>query len=344
VSTEGGPEVPWVADPSIAWRVLLVAHTTATLDPEVVAQRQRALHAAQGWPSPSPVSTGPVDQLRGELAVVRDEPLVVGVDGRDLVIAAFHAYVDGLGLLDVLAALTDAPADSATRGVTDRPPAESVLRAGLSRLVEVAVAPPARVATTPDTTVGSSDGDAFSLLTVPGTVRTATLVHAASRAIAEHNTEAGARPRRVAVAVGAGRRGAPGEPLANRSELIRLRNVESLDRAEVEAALRRIPLSGAGGTGAAGGRVVRAALRVLGPRLGSTLLLSHLGEVTSEAVSDLAFYPVTAGGSGLSLGAVGHESRTVLTLRARASAWDGPQLEGLLNRIGATLLRELDQL
>ena len=334
MSDPAGRAVEWVADPSIAWRILLTARTHEPLDPVALAARQSTLHASQGWAAATDVAVDEPDVLRRRLAEVRDEPLVVGLADQHLVVSAFHAYVDGLGLLDVLAALVDSPASSATRGIGDRPPAQSVLRAGLSRLAEVAVAPPARVATVPVTATG---GDAYAATSVDGPVRTAALVHAAAAGIVAHNRAAGRSARHVAVAVGAGRPAAPGEPLANRSELIRLRDVDRMAAADVEAALRSAPLSGAGGTGAAGGRVTQVALRILGPRLGSTMLVSHLGEVTTAAASDLAFYPVTAGGTGLSLGAVTHDGRTTLTLRGRGSDWAADGLEGLLAGIAAQL-------
>lgn len=327
-------QAEWVADPVIAWRILLAATTTGPLDPAVVAQRQVALHADQGWSAPPPVATGPADTVRATLAEVRGEPLVVGVDGDRLVVSAFHAYVDGLGLLEVLAALTGAAATSSTRGVAERPPAESVARAGLDRLGEVAFAPPARVALTP---VAAADGDAYAAVEVPQRVRTAELVRASVAGLVAHNTSAGTPARHVAVSIGAGRPAVEGEGIGNRSELIRLRDLEGRSLPEVEAALRSTPLSGAGGSGAAGGRLTRVALRAMAPRLGSTLLVSHLGEVTTEGAGDLAFYPVTAGGTGLSLGAVGQDGRTTLTLRGRARSWDAAGLSGLLDRVAAEL-------
>ena len=78
-------------------------------------------------------------------------------------------------------------------------------------------------------------------------------------------------------------------------------------------------------------------MRVLARRLGSTLLVSHLGEVTAPHVERLAFHPVTAGGTGISLGAVGHRGRTVLTLRARAADWDADGLERVLEAVGGRL-------
>jgi hypothetical protein len=55
--------------------------------------------------------------------------------------------------------------------------------------------------------------------------------------------------------------------------------------------------------------------------------------VTTDAGTDLAFYPVTAGGTGLSLGAVTQGDVTVLTLRGRASRWSTDDLDALLQRV-----------
>lgn len=317
----------WGGDPSIAWRILLGSVPARSLSAETLAERQRVLHEQQGWPAPPPLVTGEHAAVLREVAEVRDVPLVLGVAGAQVVVSAFHAYVDGLGLLDVLAALTGDEVGSSARGVGDRP-AES--GGAVDRLREVAFAPPSSVA---PPTVTPAEGDAFAALSVEGTVRTSALVRAAVAAVVAHNTARGRGSRHVTVAVGAGRPSAPGELLANRSELIRLRDLEGRSATEVENALRTAPLSAAGGSGAAPGRLTAAALRMLAPRLGATLLVSHLGDVTTSAAGALAFYPVTAGGTGLSLGAVGHGGSTVLTLRGRASRWDAASLEALLGSV-----------
>ena len=89
--------------------------------------------------------------------------------------------------------------------------------------------------------------------------------------------------------------------------------------------------------GRAGARALSGGIRLLSRRLGSTLLVSHLGEVTAEGVTGLAFHPVTAGGSGVSLGAVTLHGSTTVTLRARAAQWDRAGLERLLAEIVAEL-------
>ena len=83
------------------------------------------------------------------------------------------------------------------------------------------------------------------------------------------------------------------------------------------------------------GGAVSLGLRLLAPRLGSTLLVSHLGDVTCPGVAALAFAPVTGGGSGVSLGAVGHDGATTLSLRARGRTHDADDLAELLEAIGA---------
>ena len=220
--TESSPPA-WGGDPSIAWRILLTAVPATPLTVERLAERQSALHQEQGWPAPPPVVSGDPVTLRRDLAEVRDVPLVLGLAGDQVVISAFHAYVDGLGLLEVLAALTGAPVTSSARGVADRPAetggmVEPAARGGV-RASGGGVHRPA---------IPPSDGDAFAVAAVGGPgPHDSDLVHAAVAAVVAHNTGRGRRSRHVTIGVGAGRPAAPGERLANRSELIRLRDVES---------------------------------------------------------------------------------------------------------------------
>jgi hypothetical protein len=167
---------------------------------------------------------------------------------------------------------------------------------------------------------------------VEGSVRSSALVHAAAQTLVARGAG-----RHIAIAVGATRDPDAAE-VGNRSALLRLRDVERLDLAAIERALRAAPAERppVARTGAVD-RFAAVAMRALARRLGSTLLVSHLGDVTAPRVDRLAFHPVTAGGTGLSLGAVGHGGRTVLTLRARAAAWDADGLERLLEAVGGRL-------
>ena len=326
----------WVADPGIGWRILLTAYLSEPPDPGAVLGRLTELSAQQQWHGTTEVrSDDDVDPLRARL-IDGSAPVLTGIAGSALVVSAHHAWVDGLGLLDVLAAATGQPVASSARGVGERPTRGGTARTATRRLAEAAFRPPAAVAA-PSGAVGS--GDAFAELTVPGSWRTAEVVTATVQGILRHNDAEGRDTRHLAVAVGAGRtRPGDDDRIANRSALIRLTDLEEASADEVEDRLRTAPLEAAPTSGrAATARLMAGGMRLLSRRLGSTLLVSHLGEVTAEGTTGLAFHPVTAGGTGLSLGAVGFRGSTTLTLRARAGQWDRPGLDGLLSEIATEL-------
>ncbi len=307
----------WVADPTIGWRILL----TATL------------------PDPPPVdsdvrSAASTDELRRALVAPDPAPVLVGVAGHDLVVSAHHSAVDGLGLLRILEQRGHGPVTSSARGVADRPAGRGYAGTVARRLAEAAFRAPGRItAQRRGGVTGPTPGDVMVEVELPGSFRTAEIVHAAAAAL----TDLGAGPR-VAVAVGATRDPDPGGAIADRSVLLRLRDVERLDLAGVERALREVPVERPPVTGSgAVDRAAAVAIRMLARRLGSTLLVSHLGEVTAPHVERLVFHPVTAGGTGISLGAVGHRGSTVLTLRARAADWNADDLERVLEAVGGRL-------
>jgi hypothetical protein len=330
----GARERVWVADPGVTWNILLSAQLAEPLTSYRLDERLRALYTGQGWGSAPGVDVGPdLLELQQRLTGAADEsvPVVVGGCSDTLLIAAHHSRVDGLGLLGVLAALLDVPVRSSARGVADRT-SPGRLRSMGARLAEVALSPPARVRpSTPSRTPGA---DSIATLTLPGTFRTADLVHAGVAGIAAYQREHGGAQRHLTVAVGASQRGGDDLVVADRSALIRLRDLEGASRDEISERLRHAPLVPGTAAGAQAGRAIGLALRLLAPRLGSTLLVSHLGEVTATGVEGLAFAPVTGGGSGMSLGAVGHAGRTTLTLRARGRTHDADGLGELLEAIG----------
>jgi hypothetical protein len=324
----------WVADPGIGWRILLTAHLDAAPDPGLLLDRLSDVFTRQGWPGAAEVRTDDdVEELRLRL-VDAATPVLLGLAGSSLVISARHASVDGLGLLAVLSEVTGRPASSRVRGVADRP-----LRGGAAgttgrRLAEAVFRPPAGI----DSPGAGGGGDVFAEVRVPGALRTAALVHAAVQGVVAHNAAAGRRTRRVVVAVGAGRPGADNDRIADNSALLRLTNLESRSAAEIADLLAAAPLEPApAARGAATARLMRGGIRMLARRLGSTLLVSHLGEVTANGVTGLAFHPVTAGGTGVALGAVTLRGSTTLTLRARAARWDRAGLQRLLDAIASEL-------
>ncbi len=321
----------WVADTGIGWRILLTATLRSPPDAGVVLDRLTDLFTRQRWPGAAEVrADDDLEALRSRLTDA-STPVVLGVAGSALVVSAHHGYVDGLGLLDVLAEVTGRPAATRVRGVADRPTRDGLVRASGRRLAEAAFRRPAGIASVKATGGG---GDVFAETTVPGPWRTADIVNAAVRGVVRHNQELGLGTRHVAVAVGAGRPRADDEPIANRSALIRLTDLEDRSAEEIAELLRTAPLEPSPvARSKTGNRALSGGVRVLSRRLGSTLLVSHLGDVLADAATGLAFHPVTAGGSGVSLGAVTLGGGTTVTLRARAARWDRAGLERLLDQI-----------
>lgn len=321
-----------IVDTTVPWRILLTAVPSATVDAAVLTSRLAGLLADQGWPgTPHLVAGADLDAMRRQLAAHHEAPIVVGLCGDAVVLSGDHAWLDGLGLFEVLGRLLDSPVASAARGVAGRAAATAALP---RRLLEVALAPPAALALVP---VQPAAGDVLVQHVVEARVRTADLVWATSAACSAYNAVHGRRTRHIAIAVGAARREPAAGVIADRSELLRLRDVERLSREQVALAVRTAPRQPPLQVGGTSARLAGTALRVLAPRLGSTCLVSHLGEVSAPGVRELAFHPVSVGGTGLSLGALGLHGATVLTLRARGHQWDVPTLTRLLDLVVASL-------
>jgi hypothetical protein len=307
----------WVADPTLTWRIGLVARLASPLDADVVESRLPTT-GLDGSVADEGDGLG-TDALVGRVLDRDHTGLRAALSGPRLALGVDHEDCDGLGLLTVLGRLTEATLTSSARGVGNRPEARSAIRSATGRLVEALATPPARIAPVPHPSPAA--GDACVHLDLPRRVSTSELVAATVDAIQAHNRAHSVRTRRIAVAIGASTTGGAAPRVADDSALLRLRRVEGLGAEELRAAIREAspeprPPGSTGGPGAVAG-LTAGAMRVLAPRLGSTVLVSHLGELDLPGVEDLAFYPVTGGGSGVSLGAAGLAGRTTLTLRGR---------------------------
>lgn len=338
----------WLADPSVDWRIVLAARLRQAPDAVDVERRLVELHDRQGWPGAPRFTAGPDtgpdtgpgtgDRTADDDALVRAvaggagaAPVAAGTGGpggSELVLAAEHQYLDGLGLLAVLTELTGVEARSAARGLAPRTSQQSFASAVARRLTEVALKPPARVARTRGTgadpstpSTAEARGSTYADLRLDRRAGVTDLVHATARAVGDFNRARGGSSRRVAIAVGASTVGGAAPRLADDSALLRLRDAETCDHAAIRAFLASAPTQPSPGQSLEGSAswVTRAAgvgFRVLGPRLGSTVTVSHLGDVTAD-VSDLRFYPVAGGASAVSLGAVTLHGRTLITARGR---------------------------
>ena len=202
-----------------------------------------------------------------------------------MVLAARHDALDGLAMLTAAGRLLGCDLRSSARGVgTGRAGATGAM---VARGWEVVARPPARVAPSGD----PAPGDSFALTCVAAAPRTADLVRAGARAVVAWNRAHRAPAQRVTVAVGVSTVGATSPALADRSAFLRLRGVEELELDDIRDLLARAPVQ-PGGSGGAMSPVVAAvaniAVRLVAPRLGSTLLVSHLGAVEAPPeVEDL---------------------------------------------------------
>lgn len=333
----------WLGQEDLAWNILLVARLRAMPPTAALLDRLVEVSAQHGWgrPKQDGVLDGEVGELLPLLAEVRDpaRPVSLGTASGALVVRAHHAHVDGLGLLAVLRDVAAGDLTSGAAGVGDRPRRATLAAVG-GRLGEVLLRPPAVVAPlgTPD---ASAAGDAFAARTLPAEVRTAGLAAAAVRAIAARNAAADRRTGRIALAVGVSTVSGRDLRVGDDSGFLRITGAEDLDTEGLRRAFEQAPLQ-VGGTaqgGAARGvsGLIRWGSKTFARRLGSTLLVSHLGRVQADGVEEVAFYPLAGGGSGLALGAATVGSSTTITLRARAAQHARADLELLLDAIADRL-------
>lgn len=326
---------PWIADPGLAWNILLVATLVEPPADRRVLAGAHELATGVGWRGdPPPVERAEaLEQLLPTLAAAPEggAPVGVGLAGRHLVLRAHHSALDGLGLLAALGVVLGAPVASSARGLPEGP-ARGFTGSVVQRLSEAAFSPPAVVH---PTAVRPRAGDVFAARSVDAEFGTAELVVAAADAIVDH-----AGSGDTVVAVGVSRSGGAAPRLVDDSALVRLRRVRGRTAEEVRRLLRETPAQGSPSGSVQSGAMaaaMRQGMRVLARRLGSTVLVSHLGTVTTPAVERLAFYPVTGGGSGLSVGAVGHRHGTTVTLRARGTQHSEEGLQDILEPLCARL-------
>jgi hypothetical protein len=333
------PATPaWVADPHVTWNILLIARLVTPPTAETVAERLDAVASSQGWNHSRTRVERSLPEAVDRLARhPLDGPVEAVVVEDSIVIAAHHSVVDGLGLLALLEAATGLAVTSSARGLGERGDRTSLGRAAVKRLGEVAFRPPAAVGQS-----GAEGAATIATLDVPGSIGTARLVHAAAYGVAAYNTGQGHHPRRaLAVAVGASRVGGTPLRIGEFSALLRLADVRGLSADEIQRLLREAPTepspTGSGETFTS--RAVGLGVRLLRRRLGSTLLVSHLGEVTAPGVVEMAFLPVTGGGSGVALGAVTLAGHTSLALRDSSGRNSPDALQEILQGVREELAR-----
>jgi hypothetical protein len=320
----------WPGDNSLSWSIALRATLDQTVDASGVEARLQSL--ASVYPDivlPEFVTRGTdIHHLVAGAFEPGGSVLRVDVAENQLTVAAHHSTMDGLGLLALMGELTRRTVETDVRGLAGRRE-QPVLRAAASRLIEAAVRPSATVAK-----VGERAGlDALATADLGSMPRTTDLVLATAGAVAAWNTARGERPSRVAVAIGTSLVSGAGTLFRDDSTYLRLRDVERLSADAVRYSLRNQPPEPVRGGGLGTSKVVSRVTALVSRRLGSTVLVSHLGHVTAPGVRRLEFHPVAGGRSGVALGAASINGRTTLTLRARGGEQTDDSLADLLSLV-----------
>jgi hypothetical protein len=353
--------VAFSGDPSVSWSIALLAGLTGPLD--LAAARQALSAVCTDHPG-----LGPVPELRVVPDARWDATRAAFVDDRYLVgdslvrvayragptprlmVAAHHTALDGLGILSLIGSLIGDPSlRSSVGGLAGRAAGGRLPLVLAGRIAEAVFRPPLRpvpLATRrarPARTAGG--GDLVLARTIPAVrMRTAILISLAHEAIGRWS----GRPHaRMTAAIGASWRG--GDDLAPdcRSALLRIRLPRTPDRTATRHLLAEQPPEPLPNPSPSGPERLLSTVvtTLLARRLGSTVLVSNLGEVSRAAgstapigLTDLELYPVAGGRPGLTVGAVTGGGHTTITLRARGDAVDPDSGAQLLDYL-VTLVR-----
>lgn len=315
-------------DPSVTWSIMLECSVRKPVDAAGLEGRLAALPVAHPHLGEAPVlervDPSGWDGLRDRFANTPygdREPLVrLGLDiaGSQVMVAAHHGAVDGLGLVGLLNHFLGIEMTSEARGLTGTRPAEPFVLRAMRRLGEALVRPPARFRPARHERAARS-GDWLVSSDVSGvTLSTARLVVATRAAHRHWGSDHDRRP--AVVAVGASRRHT-GEPLTPDRETAYLRlelPAHCSDQEVGEALASALPEPDFPATRGAG--IGPLVTRLLSSRLGATALVSNLGRLSaSEAAVSATFWPAASGPSGIAVGLVTVGERSTLSVRARRS-------------------------
>ncbi|MBA0128086.1 hypothetical protein H0B56_21280 [Haloechinothrix sp. YIM 98757] len=317
--------IPHAGDTTVSWSVLVQARLREAVGARQVARRLAATSAEYPHLGPAPAVTtvdgAELAELRESFATrpyVRGDPLVrvaLTPERSTMVLAAHHSAVDGLGLLALLGSAIGHPVSSSASGIGPRLPRRSFGAAALRRISGAFRHPPARTVPT------GCDRPGDLLVTLRARVMklsTADLVVAAGRAVARHAARRAGHDRIVA-AVGVSRSGGDRPEPRDESAYFLLPIASTTDSSTVTSTLTAHGPEPAPPAGTAlTGRVVRWLRGALADRVGATYLVSNLGAVDAGGtVSELAFFPIAGGRSGVAFGAATVGDTTTVTIRAR---------------------------
>jgi hypothetical protein len=326
-------------DPDVTWSIVLRLRLVDPHEREDVAGRVPDVFEAHPHLGRPPVvevqDATTVDRFANEhygdhAPLVR---LALDDSGRDLVVAAHHGAVDGLGLVGLAGRLSGLELGTSARGVSRTGQEPGFLAGTLPRLGEIVFRPPERFRGTERGERGDHLVYAERPLRMQGT---GALAWAGLRALRDWNA-APPRHSQPVIALGVSRR--PGQPMPRPDRdtaytRLRVRGIDT--RAELTDLLGRtqpepdFPVTDARGLGA-------VLTRRLAGRLGASMLVSNLGLLAHPGVASASFWPVASGPHGVSLGLVSAGGVTTLTARVRRGWFTAEQSGSLLDLVGREL-------
>lgn len=331
-------------DPTISWSIALGASFSSPLDPQQIRRAVHDLYAE--WPDlgiePEVRLVADVTSpaLRAELfdqPYGDDDPLLrvaLRPESGQILLAAHHGAVDGLGLLGALARIAERDLVSSATGIeADAEPAGFWLR-GLSRVAEAIWRPPLRLA--PARRRFAADGDWAEADGVLGArVGTAALLAGFGDVASSWPGRTGGRPL---ANVALSRRPGTPTPPPNRSTAYSRVPATQTSVAGARRLLHETPPEPAfpETTGAGIGPVVT---RALASRLGATALLSNLGVVSGADLVEMEFWPAAAGPAGVAVGFATVAQTGRLTVRCRRGWFDQAQARHLVEQLAERLQR-----
>ena len=326
-------------DPTISWSIGMQADLAESATPAELTERLGAVVAEFRHLGAAPdVQRIGAGQLAETTARFLDDqygdrdPLLrvaTTVDGRQVVIAAHHGAVDGLGLLAVAGRLLDARVGSDSRGIGARRSSQAFVASSLRRLGEAVFAPPSRFAAEV-TEPASAAGDVLGVRHLAVTKADTSLVTAAAcQAMRDWNASHGQPTRRTVVAVGASRRVAAPTPDRDTAYL-RVVVDPPGDARQIGTLLASAEPEPDFPVTRGSWNLAPLATRMLRNRLGSSLFVSNLGRLTSgRLLRRVAFYPAAAGPRAVAVGVASTEETTTVTVRMSRSSFTAGSAERL---------------
>ena len=338
-------------DPTISWSIGMQADLAEPATPAELTERVGAIVAEFPHLGAAPdVRRIESEQLAETTARFLDDqygdrdPLLrvaTTVDGRQLVIAAHHGAVDGLGLLAVAGRLLDARVGSDSRGIGARRSSQAFVASSLRRLGEAVFAPPSRFAAEATQPASAATaGDVLGVRHLAVTKADTSLVTAAAcQAMRDWNAAHGQPARRIVVAVGASRRSTAPAPDRDTAYL-RIVVDPPGDARQIGALLASAEPEPDFPVTRGSWNLAPLATRILRNRLGSSLFVSNLGRLSSGGLLHrVAFYPAAAGPRAVAVGVASTEEATTVTVRMSRSSFTA----GSADRLCAAIADQIER-